>query len=208
MPQFSSTPPSDPRGAALPLVRTPSGRGLVAIVTSEDLIGCPTHFWGGRTVPCEAADCKPCSEGLPWRWHAWLSAWSPNDHRAFIFESTARVAEIFVAYRTTHGTLRGCKFRAQRRTTSPNSRVYLECQPADLQGIRLPEAPDLIKCLSIIWNIRTPEVDVQGILRSVPRVVVDQKGNGELIHPDGQLFQATDETGPNHPTIPRVQRDR
>lgn len=208
MPQFSNCPPKDPRGHALPLVRTPAGRALTAIATSDDLVGCPTHFWGGRTVPCEIDDCKPCNEGHPWRWHAWLSAYDPRDHRAFVFEVTARVAEIFVAYRDAHGTLRGCKFRAQRRTMAANSRVFLECQPCDLQGQHLPDPPNLIKCLSVIWNIRTPDLDVAGILKSVPRVVVDRGGNGELVHPDGQLFDKTDETGPNATTVPGVQRDR
>lgn len=208
MPQFSNVPPKDPRGHALQLLRTPQGSALTAIVLSDDQIGAPTHFYGGRTVPCEVDDCKPCKEGLPWRWHAWLAAWSSKDHHAFIFEMTARVSKIFVAYRETYGTLRGCKFRARRRTQAANARVHIECQPADIQGLTLPDPPDLIKCLSIIWNIRFPELDVQGILRSVPRVVCDRNGNGELVTPEGQLFKATDETGPNHPTIPRVQRDR
>jgi len=197
MPQFSNVPPEDPRGHALQLLRTPTGRALVAIATSDDLIGCPTHFWGGRTVPCETQDCKACNEGIPWRWHAWLSAWSVANHQHFIFETTSRVAKIFVAYRTAHSTLRGCKFRARRRTMAPNSRVLVECQPTDLEGIKLPQSPDLVKCMSIIWNIREPDLDVQGILRSVPRVVTDRHGNGELITPDGQLFEKHDEAGPN-----------
>lgn len=208
MPQFSNVPPRDPRGHALPLVRTPSGRGLAAIVTTEDLVGCPTHYFGGRTVPCEAADCKPCGEGHPWRWHGWLGAWSPSDHRAFVFEMTARVADIFVAYRDMYGTLRGCSFRAQRRSPSPNARVYVECQPADLERIRLPDPPDLIKCLSIIWNIRTPDLDVAGALKSIPRIVVDRSGNGELVHPEGDIVPAHHETRSNHPAVPRLQRDR
>jgi hypothetical protein len=208
MPQFSNEPPEDPRGHALQLVRTPAGRGLVAVVTSDDLIGCPTHFWGGRTTPCEKTDCKPCLAGVPWRWHAWLAAWAPSNHHHFIFEMTARVAKIFVAYRDTYSTLRGCKFRAQRRSMAANSRVHLECQPADLEGLALPEPPQMVKCMSIIWNIREPEIDVEGVLRSVTRVVVDRKGNGELITGDGQLFAPTDEAGPNNPTVPRLQCDR
>lgn len=206
MPQFSNCPPADPRGHALPLLRTPAGRALVAIVTSDDLIGAPTHFWGGRTIPCEIEDCKPCLEGQPWRWHAWLGAWSPKDDRAFIFECTARIADIFKAYRAMHMTLRGCKFRAQRRTASINARVYLECQPADLRAVRLPKEPDLVKCMSVIWNIREPEIDVQGVLKSVPRVVVNRSGNGELIHPDGQIYEQKDEARPNNPPLPGMER--
>lgn len=208
MPQFSNRAPKDPRGYSLPLLRCPAGRPLNAIVTSDDLIGCPTHYWGGRTMPCEQDECKACLEGVPWRWHSWLGAWSLKNHKSFLFESTARVTDIFTEYRDKYRTLRGCKFRANRRTNAVNSRVYVECQPADLDGISLPPAPDLIKCMSIIWNIRFPDLDVQGILKSVPRVVVDRKGNGKLVEPAGELFEANDETGPNHPTVPGLQRDR
>ncbi len=208
MPQFSNEAPDDPRGHSLQILRTPTGAALTAIVTSEDLIGCPTHFWGGRTTPHEDEDCKACEAGLPWRWHSWLSAWNPRDHHHFIFESTARVTKIFTAYRDNHHTLRGCKFRAHRRSNIPNSRVLLECQPTDLDGVRLPNPPDLIKCMSIIWNIREPNLDVQGILRSVPRVVVNKEGNGELITGEGQLFKVNDENGPSHSQVSRLQRDR
>lgn len=208
MPQFSNVAPDDPRGNSLQLLRTPAGGALTAIVTSEDLIGCPTHFWGGRTTPCEHEGCKACAEGLPWRWHSWLSAWNASNHHHFIFESTARVTKIFTSYRDHHHTLRGCKFRARRRTNAPNSRVHLECQPADLDGLRIPDAPDLIKCLSIIWNIRAPNLDVEGILRSVPRVVVNKDGNGELVTGEGQVFKVNDENGPAHTQVSRLQHNR
>lgn len=204
MPVFSNEVPDDPRGYALQLLRTPATGALTAIVTSLDLLGCPTHFWGGRTIPHEETDCKACGEGLPWRWHSWLSAWNASNHHHFLFESTARVTKIFVAYRKAHMTLRGCKFRARRRTIAANSRVHLECQPCDLEQIQLPQPPDLVKCMSIIWNIAEPEIDVNGILRSIPRVVVDRKGNGEMLTGEGQLFKADDETGPNHPAVPRI----
>ncbi len=208
MPMFSNQVPDDPRGHALDLLRTPSGSALTAIVTSLDLIGCPTHFWGGRTTPHEKSDCPACAEGLPWRWHTWLSAWNPSNHHHFIFESTRRVGKIFVAYREAHLTLRGCKFRARRRTNAANARVHLECQPCDLEKVNLPQPPDLIKCMSIIWNIKLPAIDVQGILDSVPHVVTDGNGEGELVTGEGQLFKKSDETGPAHPATSRIQRHR
>lgn len=208
MPFFSNQPPDDPRGHALQLLRTPAGRALTAIVTSHDLIGAPTHFWGGRTVPHEQDDCKACLEGVPWRWHSWLSAWNASNHTHFLFESTLRVTKIFVAYRNAYDTLRGCKFRARRRTPAPNARVQLECQPADLEGLKLPQPPDLIKCMSIIWNIPIPDIDIQGILHSTPQVVIDRDGNGELLTGEGQLFKQTDENGPDHPAVHGLPRNR
>lgn len=187
MPSFSNVAPVDPRGYALHLVRCPSGISLVGIVTSDDLIGCPTHFWHGRTVPHEEENCQPCIDMIPWRWHSWLSAFNPKTHEAFIFESTARVTDLFTAYRDSHGGLRGCKFRAHRRTAAANARVYLELAPANLQDVQLPDPPDLLKCMHVIWNIPLPDLDIQGMLKSVPRVVTKKNGNGELITPDGQI---------------------
>ncbi len=190
MPQFTTDAPDDPRGYALPLLRCPSGRAIVGIVTSDDLIGCPTHFWHGRTVPHEEEDCPPCKDGLPWRWHSWLSAFSPQKHECFLFESTARITKLFTAYRDSHAGLRGCKFRAQRRTAAANARVYLELAPANLQDLHLPDPPDLLRCLCMIWNVPFPSVDLDGLTRDVPRVVTKPNGNGELMTPDGRILKA------------------
>lgn len=187
MPTFANDPPEDPKGFALPLVRCPSGQGLVGIVTSPNLIGCATHFFHGRTVPHETDNCDPCKEGIPWRWHSWVGAYSVKQHGSYIFESTARVTKILVTYREAHGTLRGCKFRAQRRTGARNSRVYLECGPADLNGIQLPQPPDLVRCLSFIWNIPLPSISIEGIARSVPLAIVRGNGDGDFVCEDGSI---------------------
>lgn len=63
MPTFSSDVPIDPRGPAFPIVRTPISRPLTAIVTSPNLVGCYTHYFKGRTIPCEGSGCRLCMEG-------------------------------------------------------------------------------------------------------------------------------------------------
>lgn len=178
MPQFSATPPDDPRGYALPLVRVPAGRAMTGIVTSDDLVGCPTHFHHGRTVPCEGNDCPAHQEGIPWRWHSWLAAYSPSNDECFLFESTRRVTQVFVTYRKAHGTLRGCHFRGQRRTGARNSRVYLEVKPADIRSMNLPDPPNLIKCLCIIWNIPYTDLTINDQTDGVDRLQTNSNGNG------------------------------
>ncbi|KKL63923.1 hypothetical protein LCGC14_2170260, partial [marine sediment metagenome] len=74
MPIFSHTPPDQGHGPSLRLRRTPGPGTLTATVTCERLIGCPTHFYQRRTVPCEGDACQACSEGYPWRWHGYISA--------------------------------------------------------------------------------------------------------------------------------------
>lgn len=156
---FSHDLPNDPRGPSLDLKRCPVGRAMTAIVTSVDLVGCPTHFYGGRTVPCTGDDCPAHKDGVPWRWHTYLSAYAVNAKVHFLFESTRRASESFIQYREAYGSLRGCQFRAWRATMTPNSRVYVETKPADLEQLQLPQPPNLLQVLSIIWNV--PLTDMQ-----------------------------------------------
>lgn len=174
MPIFSNTPPVDPRGVGLTLKRCPTYGAITGIVTSSDLLGCPTHFFGGRTVPCETQNCEPCLNGVPWRWHSYCSCWSQSNKIHFLLENTARATEPLVQYRDAHGSLRGCLFRAQRMNARPNARVYIETKPADLEKIHLPDAPDLAKVLSIIWNIPLPAITKDGNHRNMPHTRVDQ----------------------------------
>lgn len=155
MPKFSDRPPVTRRCYTLPLVRTPSGRPLIAVVTSERLLGINTHFYGGRTIPCEDNECDACREGMPFRWHGYLGAYDWFRSRQFIFEVTAAGADQLLIYYQAMGTLRGCAFQATRRTRSPNSKVQIETKPADLSKIHMPEQPDIIKCLATIWQIPT-----------------------------------------------------
>jgi len=62
MPHFTDQVPENPRGVALPIMRTPTWKPLVAVVTSENLLGTYTHFWKGRTMPCEGRKCDYCPQ--------------------------------------------------------------------------------------------------------------------------------------------------
>jgi len=163
MPNYSHRPPEQPNGPALPIRRTPAYKPLVAIVTSDDLVGCYTHFHKGHTVPCEAPDCEACNDGLPYRWHAYLSAVDRDTGLHFIFECTAQAAENFVTYRDAHGTLRGCCFQAQRLNQRPNGRVIIQTKPYDVAQHRIPNPPEITKCLAILWSLPTPDVYADGM---------------------------------------------
>lgn len=158
MPTFSNHVPPDPRGPSFPIVRTPAFKPLVAIVTCEDLVGTFTHFHHGRTTPCEGDSCEACHDGLPYRWHAYVSAYNPDSGLHFLFESTAQAAQHFVEYRDAVGNLRGCKFEAKRLGGKPNGRVLMRTRTADMSGLRLPLPPDLTKVLAILWNLPSPDV--------------------------------------------------
>lgn len=173
MPNWSTDIPKDSRGPSLPIKRTPTSRPLVAIVTSEDLIGCYTHFWGGHTVPCELPDCEPHRQGIPFRWHGYLSAIEHNTHLHFIFEMTAQAAEAFKDYKKANGTLRGCVFEAKRHRSVVNGRVCIRTKPADLRELHLPQGADLRKCMSIIWSLPDSTVVTSGTIKTVDRLQIN-----------------------------------
>lgn len=183
MPIWTKKPPDDPRGHGLPIVRTPAARHLQAIVTSHDLIGCDTHFWGGHTVPCERPECDACNSGIRYDWHGYLSAFNPLDQLHFIFEMTAQAAKAFTAYRNEHETLRCCEFKAWRWGQRKNGRVMIKTQHSALADHVLPNPPQIEKVMAIIWRLSDKEVFVAGKQKNVSRVHASSRGNGQSSDP-------------------------
>lgn len=183
MPNWTHNPPDDPRGYGLPIIRTPANRTLKAVVTSDQLIGCDTHFWGGHTVPCTRPDCEADKAGIAYRWHGYISAFNPADELHFVFEMTAQAAAKFTTYREEHHTLRCCQFEAWRWGHKKNGRVILKLQHSAIPTHALPEAPDLANVMAIIWRLPIPQVTVTGKLRGAPRVWASNDGDGQSSDP-------------------------
>lgn len=172
MPNWTRDIPTNGHGVALPIRRTPTSGSLCAVVTSEDLLGCDTHFYGGHTVPCSRPACKACADGLPYRWHAYLAALEQKSRLHFIFECTAQAAEAFKTFRDAHRSLRGCLFEAKRWHSRPNGRVIIRTATLDLTNFHLPISPDVRKAMSIVWQLPDAEVEISGALKGMPRVSV------------------------------------
>jgi hypothetical protein len=191
MPNWLNRPPDDDCVCPYRIRRTPTSGYLQGIVLSDDLLGCNTHFFRGRTMPCEAPNCLPCTEGVPWRYHSYLASVQYDTNVAFLLELTAQASDSFLTYRKTHGTLRGCLFRAQRATPRPNGRVVIQTKPADLSSRVLPDEPNLIKLLCHIWNVPIPEMvdaphhrENPRVARSVPDESINE-GNGHFKPEEG-----------------------
>jgi len=184
MPQFSSAPPPERAGHSLRLLRTPVGKPYTGIITCHDLVGCPTHFYHHRTIPCEDHDCPACEAGYPWRWHGYLSCYAIRSHEHSLFELTAQAVEPIKDYRERHRTLRGCMFEAHRLGTNANGRVIVRCTPADLNSLILPDPPNLIAALCHIWSVPDPSVSTDGLLKDIPRLHIERPadGNGQHIN--------------------------
>lgn len=190
MPNFSFAPPDPTAGPHLHLRRTPAAGKLIAIVTCDRLIGCPTHWFGNRTIPCEPPDCPACNKGHPWRWHGYLTAVNSKTNEHFLFEMTAQAAEPFTAYHTQYDTLRGCLFEASRVGNHHNGRVTIRCKPADLNKVHLPNPPDLVACLCHVWNVPTPEATIDDQLKQNDHIIINRKPDGNN-EPAQQIMSRT-----------------
>ena len=156
MPTFSSDLPTERKHMGFDLKRTPADKPLQAIVTAEAMTVTNTHYWGGRTVPCEMPDCEACNASVPYRTHVYVSAFDPKTHVHLIFECTEHAARAFAEYITANSTLRGCYFSAARPKGTKNGQVVITTRPADLTRVSLPSPPDLVQALSVIWRLPTP----------------------------------------------------
>lgn len=218
MPDWSNeVPPSDgPR--AMPLKRTPTSSRLVAVITTPDLIGTCTHFFHGHTMPHERQNCPACKEGLPWTWHGYVGALNAIGREHFIFEFTAQVGDTLKEYRALHGTLRGCQFLAERMNHRFNGRVCLRTTPGDLARLNLPDAPDLIACMALIWNVPKGQVKDNGRVKDSPAVIVDpnlqicdrlQKDHAQATreNPPDATHNPTKNTSPGDEHYDRILQD-
>src|SRR3972149_10012489 len=77
--------PKIDRSKSLDLERTPPKGRLIGIVTSETWNGCFTHYFAGRTNPCEKNECELCKKGVGKRWHGYLGVWQPKQRRHLLF---------------------------------------------------------------------------------------------------------------------------
>jgi hypothetical protein len=169
------------------LKRTPADKPLQAIVTAEALTITNTHFWGGRTVPCEMPDCEACNAAVPFRTHVYVSAFDPKTHSHFIFECTEHAARALAEYIAANKTLRGCYFSAARPKGSKNGKVCITTRPADLTRVSLPAPPNLILALSVIWRLPTPALRQAFNLDGKSRVRTDSRVTAQVYNqPDNQ----------------------
>lgn len=164
MPTWSRKLPAKTSHQGFDLRRTPASAPIGGIITCDHYLCCDTHFWNGRTTPCERtvneegktvddAACSACLAKQSWRTHTYVSAFNPKTSEHFIFECSANAAKAFEEYQQATGTLRGCIFHASRPKCTPNGKVVILTNTANLARQPIPHAPDIIRALAVIWRI-------------------------------------------------------
>lgn len=140
------------------LRRTPAKGKVKAVFTSEHVMGCPVHFFAGRTVPCTQEDgCVPCEHGRSYRWMAYFACVDRSDGEHIIFEVTALIHSEMATCDEKYGGLRGMEFHACRPSGRINGRISFSTtrKPKELDG--LPDPPDVAAVMEHIW---APSLDV------------------------------------------------
>jgi hypothetical protein len=172
MPTYRTSLPPQGKHQGFDLKRTPEIGSLQAIVTSEDLLVCDTHFFHGRTTPCERVlndegktiddtQCAACVDKIAYRCHVYVSAFDAKKLEHFIFECTSNAAKSLEEYRNATGTLRGCVIYSVRPKGLKNSKVVIETSTVNLAKVKIPPAPDLIRALAVIWRLPGVALEVK-----------------------------------------------
>jgi len=173
MPVFSNDLPAKTENRGYDLRRTPPDAPLKGLITSDDLIGCYTHWWGGRTVPCEDENCEACNANTPARWHCYLSVLESKSFDHFIFECTGKAALPLIDWRQNNGTLKGALMTAFRPKRRRNARVEIILKPYDISQLKFPQAPDLIRAMSVIWQLPGTALATPNYEMSTPKIHVN-----------------------------------
>jgi|WetSurMetagenome_2_1015567.scaffolds.fasta_scaffold90244_2 hypothetical protein len=193
MPVFRSTLPPEGKNVGFSLKRTPANGALLGICTSAKIVVVDTHYWHGRTMPCERicdatgallddGGCAACQQKQPFRTHTYVSAICPKTHVHFLFECTGIAAKPFAEYIEANGTLRGCIFNASRPKGGVNSKVVIVTNTANLTRVTLPAAPHIANALAVIWRLPKQAIYEEDVGPSTTLLQTDEKELAEIRH--------------------------
>jgi hypothetical protein len=164
MPTFRNNLPTSARTENLKLRRVPPRGPLQAIILSTELTVVDTHYWRGRTCPCERelnpegftiddSNCEACQHKQGYRPHVYVACWDPRAEIRFLLEITPHAAKPLADYIADRGTLRGCSIYATRPKGKENAAVTITTAPVNQSITRLPNPPDVPAALAILWRL-------------------------------------------------------
>lgn len=135
--------------------RTPQKGAIVARVLSHEFTGARTHYYNGRTQPCNPKDCEACNKNMASRWHGWIFAQDLKTLEVFIFEFPPAAGEALDHKFSQLRTLRGVHFKCHRIGGKANGRVVIQFGEQDQDREALPRVPSMEPILCSIWGLRS-----------------------------------------------------
>lgn len=179
-------PPESLRSIALPIVRTPAARPLIAIILSHQICGYLTHWHRGRTRPHTTPVCEACDDQCPWRWHGYVAVYNPRTRNQALLELTAASYRALDEWQKRHESLRAAKIKCERIGQRTNGRIIVTLDNPNPPVENLPPAPDVNAILLRMWELSsTKSIHHDPLRDSNPRIRPDRPPlqNGKALHP-------------------------
>lgn len=175
-PQWAASPPTVPESFALPLRRVPPKgvRGLV--ILSDHLIGCYTHYFAGRTQPCQTGNCDACNANNQRRWHGYLLVWNPTNGYRLVLELSHHASAQLAETTKTLTTLRTLAIAARRVPEKPNGKIILEIERTSHKPDELPPPIDTAKYLLHLWGVKRSPLKTDPLDVDTPAAIVLNNG--------------------------------
>lgn len=151
--RWSDLPPVASRLPHLPLISAKPGRPVVGLVTCRRLRGVYTHFLGNRTQPCMKLNCEGCQKNLPHRWEGYVSLWTATPCKHVLVRLTEAAVNDMHGSAPDWTNIRGLHLSVERASSRANSRLLAKVSVYENNQVRLPEEPDLIAHLVLIWRL-------------------------------------------------------
>lgn len=149
---WTNRPPVGDTKPTTRLVRAIPKRPIRAFVLSGDVSGTKTHYWHGRTRPCNAPDCDACTANNIARWHGYIAIYNTDAHEVQVLEITSSSIQYIERYLVGRQSLRGAHITASRPSGRITGKLHLLLeQTTDLRP-DLPPAPNVRQILERIWH--------------------------------------------------------
>lgn len=155
---FTRRPDALGHRVAFDLLRVKPGWGFKGVILSHDSMGEYTHYWGGRTSPCLAVNCRPCEAGNQHRWYCWQAVWDEPTRKIAILEIPYVAATELYNFFDEHRTLRGWPLELKRRNGKANSTLVYKWGAKRVDAENLPKAPEVEATMRAIWKIHSSVV--------------------------------------------------
>jgi hypothetical protein len=172
---WSNAPPRGTQEMAWPMLRIPAAGAKGLIILSNDMLGTNTHYYGGRTTPCDGQNCRACEDNSQKRWHGYLAVWMPKAAKKGILEITEAAGDAVAKAAEKRVSLRALSLAAQRVPTKANGKLVLQLTDSEWSPEGLPPAPDLRRILRRMWGLPADE-EVAQMHQSIRDRIKELKG--------------------------------
>jgi hypothetical protein len=152
--QWNHDPEPESKSPKLKLLRCPQGSLPPFVILSPSQFGGDSHYYGGRTIPCEGRECPYCAVHSKRIWKGYLAVWDAKHRTTGIIEFTKPCLETIRTYKAAHGTLRTHSIELHRAGKKINGSLSVILAPTAWADADIPPPPDVIAILTRMWNQR------------------------------------------------------